>query len=54
MMLRIILIVMMVGGVLTAWFLLRGYSRKDDGEPGMVACPGGSRTVPAPGTAESA
>ncbi|MCH0565457.1 MULTISPECIES: hypothetical protein [unclassified Streptomyces] len=28
--LRVILIVMLVGCVLTAWFLLRGYSRKDD------------------------
>ncbi|NEY31728.1 hypothetical protein GTU99_05855 [Streptomyces sp. PRKS01-65] len=28
--LRIILIVMVVGCVLTAWFLLRGYKRKDD------------------------
>ncbi|MDG9690724.1 hypothetical protein QC281_11450 [Streptomyces sp. DH17] len=28
--LRIVLIVMVVGCVLTAWFLLRGYSRKDD------------------------
>ncbi|TWF87528.1 hypothetical protein FHX78_114539 [Streptomyces capillispiralis] len=29
-MLRVILIVMVVGCVLTAWFLLRGYRRKDD------------------------
>lgn len=28
--LRIVLIVMVVGCVLTAWFLLRGYRRKDD------------------------
>ncbi|MFJ2694811.1 hypothetical protein ACIO5Z_01210 [Streptomyces rochei] len=28
--LRVVLIVMVVGCVLTAWFLLRGYSRKDD------------------------
>ncbi|MEV5881142.1 hypothetical protein AB0L74_00080 [Streptomyces sp. NPDC052020] len=28
--LRVILIVMVVGCVLTAWFLLRGYKRKDD------------------------
>jgi hypothetical protein len=28
--LRVVLIVMMVGCVLTAWFLLRGYKRKDD------------------------
>ncbi|GGV57482.1 hypothetical protein GCM10010340_18520 [Streptomyces griseoloalbus] len=28
--LRVILIVMLVGCVLTAWFLLRGYGRKDD------------------------
>ncbi|MFE1251961.1 hypothetical protein [Streptomyces sp. NPDC058735] len=28
--LRIVLIVMIVGTVLTAWFLLRGYGRKDD------------------------
>ncbi|MEY9488628.1 hypothetical protein RKD26_004422 [Streptomyces calvus] len=28
--LRVILIVMVVGCVLTAWFLLRGYRRKDD------------------------
>lgn len=29
-MLRVLLIVMVVGCALTAWFLLRGYSRKDD------------------------
>ncbi|MBQ0830758.1 hypothetical protein [Streptomyces tagetis] len=29
-MLRIILLVMIVGCALTAWFLLRGYKRKDD------------------------
>ncbi|MFB7930714.1 MULTISPECIES: hypothetical protein [Streptomyces] len=29
-MLRIVLIVMIVGCVLTGWFLLRGYGRKDD------------------------
>ncbi|MEV0240788.1 hypothetical protein AB0I06_12775 [Streptomyces sp. NPDC050674] len=29
-MLRIVLIVMILGCVLTAWFLLRGYRRKDD------------------------
>ena len=28
--LRIVLVVMVVGCVLTAWFLLRGYRRKDD------------------------
>ncbi|MFD7688285.1 hypothetical protein [Streptomyces sp. NPDC059781] len=28
--LRVLLIVMVVGCALTAWFLLRGYSRKDD------------------------
>ncbi|MET8802229.1 hypothetical protein [Streptomyces sp. NPDC004546] len=28
--LRIVLIVMILGCVLTAWFLLRGYKRKDD------------------------
>ncbi|GEC06019.1 hypothetical protein SSP24_36740 [Streptomyces spinoverrucosus] len=28
--LRVVLIVMVVGCVLTAWFLLRGYRRKDD------------------------
>lgn len=28
--LRIILVVMLVGCALTAWFLLRGYKRKDD------------------------
>ncbi|MFF7854205.1 hypothetical protein [Streptomyces sp. NPDC007904] len=28
--LRVILIVMVVGCVLTAWFLLRGYRQKDD------------------------
>jgi hypothetical protein len=28
--LRIVLIVMVLGSVLTAWFLLRGYKRKDD------------------------
>jgi hypothetical protein len=28
--LRVVLIVMIVGCVLTAWFLLRGYKRKDD------------------------
>ncbi|CAL9575056.1 hypothetical protein RKD49_002830 [Streptomyces glaucescens] len=28
--LRILLIVMVVGCVLTAWLLLRGYRRKDD------------------------
>lgn len=28
--LRIVLIVMVVGCVLTAWFLLRGYRRNDD------------------------
>ncbi|MFD7131775.1 hypothetical protein [Streptomyces sp. NPDC059894] len=28
--LRIILIVMVLGCALTAWFLLRGYKRKDD------------------------
>ncbi len=28
--LRIILIVMVLGCVLTAWFLLRGYKQKDD------------------------
>ncbi|MFE2262802.1 hypothetical protein [Streptomyces griseosporeus] len=28
--LRVVLIVMVVGCVLTAWFLLRGYKRKDD------------------------
>ena len=27
--LRVVLIVMVVGCVLTAWFLLRGYKRKD-------------------------
>jgi hypothetical protein len=27
--LRVVLIVMIVGCVLTAWFLLRGYRRKD-------------------------
>lgn len=30
MLLRVILIVMLVGCVLTAWVLLRGYRRKDD------------------------
>ena len=29
-MLRIVLIVMILGCALTAWFLLRGYRRKDD------------------------
>ncbi|MBR8641631.1 hypothetical protein KEF29_25660 [Streptomyces tuirus] len=29
-MLRIVLIVMIVGCVLTGWFLLRGYRQKDD------------------------
>ncbi|MET9500708.1 hypothetical protein ABZY42_03030 [Streptomyces sp. NPDC006622] len=28
--LRVVLIVMVLGCVLTAWFLLRGYTRKDD------------------------
>ncbi|HLL36476.1 hypothetical protein AB0K92_11370 [Streptomyces sp. NPDC052687] len=28
--LRVVLVVMLVGCVLTAWFLLRGYRRKDD------------------------
>ncbi|ANS65203.1 hypothetical protein [Streptomyces lincolnensis] len=28
--LRIVLVVMVLGCVLTAWFLLRGYKRKDD------------------------
>ncbi|MEU6509188.1 MULTISPECIES: hypothetical protein [unclassified Streptomyces] len=28
--LRIVLIVMVLGCALTAWFLLRGYKRKDD------------------------
>ncbi|OSP41436.1 hypothetical protein B7767_20975 [Streptomyces sp. 13-12-16] len=28
--LRVLLIVMVAGGALTAWFLSRGYSRKDD------------------------
>lgn len=28
--LRVVLIVMVVGCALTAWFLLRGYKRKDD------------------------
>ncbi|ASN24437.1 hypothetical protein LK07_10725 [Streptomyces pluripotens] len=28
--LRIILVVMVLGCALTAWFLLRGYKRKDD------------------------
>ncbi|MER5597566.1 hypothetical protein [Streptomyces sp. NPDC002265] len=28
--LRIVLIVMVLGCVLTGWFLLRGYKRKDD------------------------
>ncbi|MFI8945311.1 hypothetical protein ACIGO6_02190 [Streptomyces sp. NPDC053750] len=28
--LRIVLIVMVLGCVLSAWFLLRGYKRKDD------------------------
>lgn len=28
--LRVVLIVMVLGSVLTAWFLLRGYKRKDD------------------------
>ncbi|MEU8734646.1 hypothetical protein B9W62_25815 [Streptomyces sp. CS113] len=28
--LRIVLIVMVVGCVLTGWFLLRGYKQKDD------------------------
>ncbi|WP_191971507.1 hypothetical protein [Streptomyces luteolifulvus] len=28
--LRVVLIVMVVGCVLTAWFVLRGYKRKDD------------------------
>jgi len=27
---RVLLVVMLVGCALTAWFLLRGYSRKDD------------------------
>ncbi|GHB33724.1 hypothetical protein GCM10010377_25310 [Streptomyces viridiviolaceus] len=27
---RVVLIVMLVGCALTAWFLLRGYKRKDD------------------------
>ncbi|MET4657067.1 ABC-type microcin C transport system permease subunit YejB [Streptomyces sp. PvP037] len=29
-MLRVLLIVMVVGCAFTAWFVLRGYSRKDD------------------------
>ncbi|MER5912250.1 hypothetical protein ABT124_17565 [Streptomyces sp. NPDC001982] len=28
--LRVVLVVMFLGCVLTAWFLLRGYKRKDD------------------------
>ncbi|CAL9527618.1 hypothetical protein SUDANB6_03985 [Streptomyces sp. enrichment culture] len=28
--LRVVLVVMVLGSVLTAWFLLRGYGRKDD------------------------
>lgn len=28
--LRVVLIVMFFGCILTAWFLLRGYKRKDD------------------------
>ncbi|CAL9442873.1 hypothetical protein [Streptomyces sp. enrichment culture] len=28
--LRVVLVVMVVGCVLTAWFLLRGYNKKDD------------------------
>jgi hypothetical protein len=28
--LRVVLIVMILGCVLTAWFLLRGYKREDD------------------------
>ncbi|MEU3981240.1 hypothetical protein AB0F77_14145 [Streptomyces sp. NPDC026672] len=28
--LRVVLVVMIVGCVLTAWFLLRGYRQKDD------------------------
>lgn len=28
--LRVVLVVMMLGCALTAWFLLRGYKRKDD------------------------
>ncbi|MDX3527727.1 MULTISPECIES: hypothetical protein [Streptomyces] len=28
--LRVVLIVMVLGCALTAWFLLRGYKRKDD------------------------
>ncbi|MER6560961.1 hypothetical protein ABT300_25165 [Streptomyces sp. NPDC001027] len=28
--LRVVLIVMILGCALTAWFLLRGYKRKDD------------------------
>jgi len=28
--LRVLLIVMVVGCAFTAWFVLRGYSRKDD------------------------
>ncbi|MFJ5259704.1 hypothetical protein ACIQAC_04385 [Streptomyces sp. NPDC088387] len=28
--LRVVLIVMVLGCVLTAWFVLRGYKRKDD------------------------
>ncbi|MFF3202316.1 MULTISPECIES: hypothetical protein [unclassified Streptomyces] len=28
--LRVVLVVMILGCVLTAWFLLRGYKRKDD------------------------
>jgi hypothetical protein len=28
--LRVVLVVMALGCVLTAWFLLRGYKRKDD------------------------
>lgn len=28
--LRVVLIVMVLGCVLTAWFLLRGYKREDD------------------------
>jgi hypothetical protein len=30
MLLRVVLIVMVLGCALTAWFLLRGYKRKDD------------------------
>ncbi|MFJ5773332.1 hypothetical protein [Streptomyces sp. NPDC093094] len=28
--LRVVLVVMVVGSALTAWFLLRGYRQKDD------------------------